>query len=189
MGLTTSTISTVPEKLFGKKKLRLLMLGLDAAGKTTILYKLNIGEIIRIGYSIETVQYNDTKITSWDVGSIDSRSLFDLLYGEGQGIIFVIDSLDKERIDEAKEGLKRLLLEDKLSDVPLLVLANKQDISGVLSVTEIAEILDLVTIKNREWHIQGICAMTSEGLYEGFEWLIQTISKRKKSNEEKRLLQ
>ena len=188
MGLSFSKLF---DKLVGKRKPKFLMLGLDSAGKTTILYKLRLGEVVSsiptIGFNVETIEYKSTSIISWDVHRNRIKLLWRHYYTDSKGIIFVVDSSEKDRIEEAKEELRRLLTEELLKDAVLLVLANKQDISGVLSATEIAEMFDLTTIKSREWHIQGTCATTGEGLYEGFEWLIQTISKKKKSNE-KRLI-
>ena len=186
------TSSAAFENLFQRKELNLLILGLDFGGKTTILYKLKLGEVVRtiptIGFNVERIEFKNTTINSWDVGgSTRLRPLWRHYYTDSKGIIFVVDSSEKDRIEEAKEELWRLLTDELLKDAVLLVLANKQDISGVLSATEIAEMFDLTTIKSREWHIQGTCATTGEGLYEGFEWLIQTISKKKKSNE-KRLI-
>ena len=186
MGLSFSKLF---DKLVGKRKPKFLMLGLDSAGKTTILYKLRLGEVVSsiptIGFNVETIEYKSTSIISWDVHRNRIKLLWRHYYPETQGIIFVVDSSDKDRIDEAKKELYSLLSEELLKDAVLLVLANKQDISRVLSVTEIAEMFDLSTLKNREWHIQGTCAKTGEGLYEGFEWLALTISKKKKSNEER----
>ena len=69
MGLAVSKLF---DRLFGKKEMRILMLGLDAAGKTTILYKLKLGEVVSsvptIGFNVETVEYKNIKFTVWDVG-------------------------------------------------------------------------------------------------------------------------
>ena len=183
MGLSFSKLF---DKLVRKRELKLLMLGIDSAGKTTILYKLKLGEVVSsvptIGFNVETIEYKSTSIISWDVGGgMRIKPIWRQYYPETQGIIFVVDSSDKDRIEIAKEELDSLLSEELLKDAVLLVLANKQDISGVLSVTEIAEMFDLTTLKNREWHIQGTCAKTGEGLYAGFEWLTQTISKKRMS--------
>lgn len=90
--------------------------------------------------------------------------------GEVEGVIFVVDSSDRKRIEIVKENLKRILSEDTLKGVPLLVLANKQDL-GVMSTIEISEKLDLISIRERKWHVQGACALNGEGLYEGLDWI------------------
>jgi len=95
------------DKFFGKKDMRILMLGLDAAGKTTILYKLKLGEVVSsvptIGFNVECLEYKNIKFTVWDVGGQDKiRLLWKHYYQNTNGLIFVVDSLDKERIDLAK---------------------------------------------------------------------------------------
>ncbi|XHG06832.1 hypothetical protein AWENTII_010010 [Aspergillus wentii] len=130
MGLTFSKIF---DKLWGRKEMRILMVGLDAAGKTTILYKLKLGEIVTtiptIGFNVETVEYKNIQFTVWDVGGQDKiRPLWRHYFQNTQGIIFVVDSNDRDRIVEAREELQRMLNEDELRDALLLVFANKQDL-------------------------------------------------------------
>merc|ERR1711861_67873 len=131
-------------KLFGKKDVRILMVGLDAAGKTTILYKLKLGEIVTtiptIGFNVETVEYKNISFTVWDVGGQDKiRPLWRHYYQNTQGIIFVVDSNDKERVGEAKDELNRMLSEDELRDGVLLVLSNKSDLPQAMSAAETAD--------------------------------------------------
>jgi small GTP-binding protein len=169
--------------MFGKKEMRILMLGLDAAGKTTILYKLKLGEVVSsvptIGFNVETVEYKNIKFTVWDVGGQDKiRLLWRHYYQNTQGLIFVVDSSDKERVELAREELQRMLGEEELRDAVLLVFANKQDL-GVMSVAEVTEKLGLHTLRGRDWYIQGTCAMTGDGLYDGLDWLSKTVTKKK----------
>ena len=89
-------------------------------------------------------------------------------------MIFVVDSSDKDRVDIAREELMRMLSEEELRDAVLLVFANKQDM-GVMSVPEITERLGLHTLRGREWYIQGTCALTGDGLYDGLDWLSKTV--------------
>ena len=126
-------ISRMMGKVFGSKEMRLLMLGLDAAGKTTILYKLKLGQdvttIPTVGFNVETVTYKNVKFNVWDVGGQDKiRPLWRHYFQNTQGIIFVVDSNDRDRIVEAREELQRMLNEDELRDAILLVFANKQDL-------------------------------------------------------------
>ena len=88
-----------------------------------------------------------------------------------------MDSSDKERVDVAREELMRMLGEDELRDAVVLVFANKQDM-GVMSVPEITEKLGLHTLR-RDWYIQGTCALTGDGLYDGLDWLSKTVTKKK----------
>jgi small GTP-binding protein len=117
--------------LKGKSEIRALMVGLDAAGKTTLLYKLKLGEIVTtiptIGFNVETMTYKDMSITVWDVGGQDNiRSLWRHYYQNTQVLIFVVDSNDKDRMGEAHDELHRLLSQDELREAMVLVFANKQ---------------------------------------------------------------
>ena len=155
-----SSFSKVWARFFGKKEMRILMVGLDAAGKTTILYKLKLGEVVTtiptIGFNVETVEYKNISFTVWDVGGQDKiRLLWRHYYQNTQGIIFVVDSNDKDRVEDAREELHRMLAEDELKDALLLVMANKQDLPGALTPPEITDSLGLHTIKGRTWYIQA----------------------------------
>ena len=163
--------------------MRILMVGLDAAGKTTILYKLKLGEVVTtiptIGFNVETVEYKNISFTVWDVGGQDKiRPLWRHYFQNTQGLIFVVDTNDRERIEEGAEELNKMLAEDELRDAALLVFGNKQDLPNAMSVAEVTDKLGLHTMRNRQWYIQGCCATSGDGLYEGLDWLSSTLSKR-----------
>ena len=167
-------------KLVGKKEMRILMVGLDAAGKTTILYKLKLGEIVTtiptIGFNVETVEYKNISFTVWDVGGQDKiRPLWRHYYQNTQGLIFVVDSNDKDRVGEAHDELHRMLSEDELREAIVLVFANKQDLPNAMSVAEVTDKLGLHSLRNRKWYIQATCATSGEGLFEGLDWLSANI--------------
>lgn len=179
MGLSFSKIF---RGLIAKQDVRILMVGLDAAGKTTILYKLKLGEIVTtiptIGFNVETVEYKNIKFTVWDVGGQDKlRSLWRHYFQSTSGVIFVVDSNDRERIGQAKDELHKMLLEDELRDAVLLVFANKQDLPHAMPCSEITEKLGLRQLRQRHWYIQGACAHSGEGLYEGLDWLASNAKK------------
>merc|ERR1719261_162365 len=181
MGLT---FSKVFGKLFGKKDVRILMVGLDAAGKTTILYKLKLGEVVTtistIGFNVETVEYKNISFTVWDVGGQDKiRTLWRHYYQNTEGLIFVIDSNDSARFDDARQELHKMLNEDELRDAFLLVFANKQDLPKAKTAAEITEKLGLHSLSQRKWYIQACCATTGDGLYEGLDWLSATMTAKK----------
>eukprot|EP00611_Tribonema_gayanum_P024174 TRINITY_DN5265_c0_g1_i2.p1 TRINITY_DN5265_c0_g1~~TRINITY_DN5265_c0_g1_i2.p1 ORF type:complete len:230 (-),score=72.72 TRINITY_DN5265_c0_g1_i2:68-757(-) len=176
MGLAFSRIW---ERMFGKKEMRILMVGLDAAGKTTILYKLKLGEVVTtiptIGFNVETVEYKNISFTVWDVGGQDKiRPLWRHYYQNTQGLIFVVDSNDRDRVDAARDELHRMLNEDELRDSVLLVFANKQDLPNAMSAAEMTDKLGLHGLRHRQWYIQACCATTGDGLYEGLDWLSAT---------------
>lgn len=179
MGLTLSSVFT---RLFGKRQMRILMVGLDAAGKTTILYKLKLGEIITtiptIGFNVETVEYKNIAFTVWDVGGQDRiRILWRHYFQNTQGLIFVVDSNDRERIDEAERELRNILQEDDLRDAVLLVFANKQDLPNAMNVSDLTNKLGLNQLSQRKWYIQSTCATQGNGLYEGLDWLSNELAK------------
>ncbi|XP_064223309.1 ADP-ribosylation factor 4 isoform X1 [Aotus nancymaae] len=203
MGLT---ISSLFSRLFGKKQMRILMdlsrtpmtsgdlpastsqsagitVGLDAAGKTTILYKLKLGEIVTtiptIGFNVETVEYKNICFTVWDVGGQDRiRPLWKHYFQNTQGLIFVVDSNDRERIQEVADELQKMLLVDELRDAVLLLFANKQDLPNAMAISEMTDKLGLQSLRNRTWYVQATCATQGTGLYEGLDWLSNELSKR-----------
>ncbi|XP_059843134.1 ADP-ribosylation factor 4 [Hypanus sabinus] len=179
MGLA---ISNLFSRLFGKKQMRILMVGLDAAGKTTILYKLKLGEVVTtiptIGFNVETVEYKNICFTVWDVGGQDKiRPLWRHYFQNTQGLIFVVDSNDRERVQESKEELQKMLQEDELRDAVLLVFANKQDLPNAMPATDLTEKLGLQCLNRRAWNIQATCATQGTGLYEGLDWLSNELSR------------
>eukprot|EP00466_Bigelowiella_natans_P002699 jgi/Bigna1/86505/estExt_fgenesh1_pg.C_110055 len=175
-------ISNVWKKFFANKEMQILMLGLDAAGKTTVLYKLKLGEVVTtiptIGFCLETVEYKNINMNVWDVGGQQKiRPLWRHYYQNTEGLIFVVDSTDKERLEESKEELDKMFQEDKLRDAAVLVFANKQDLPGALNVKQITEGLGLDKLRRR-WYVQGTCATSGDGLYEGLDWLASAVSKK-----------
>nr|GLL49955.1 ADP-ribosylation factor 2 [Ipomoea trifida] len=205
MGLSFTKLFS---RLFAKKEMRILMVGLDAAGKTTILYKLKLGEIVTtiptIGFNVETVEYKNISFTVWDVGGQDKiRPLWRHYFQNTQGLIFVVDSNDRDRIVEARDELHRMLNEgiyrfenvsavirleareqnlalfkDELRDAVLLVFANKQDLPNAMNAAEITDKLGLHSLRQRHWYIQSTCATSGEGLYEGLDWLSNNIANK-----------
>ncbi|EAL62820.1 hypothetical protein ACTFIW_008011 [Dictyostelium discoideum] len=172
-------------RFFGKKDMRILMVGLDAAGKTTILYKLKLGEIVTtiptIGFNVETVEFKNINFTVWDVGGQDKiRPLWRHYFQNTQGLIFVVDSNDRERIQEACDELTKMLNEDELRDAVLLVFCNKQDLPNAMSVAEVTDKLNLHSLRSRKWYIQSTCATSGDGLYEGLDWLSNTLTSSSK---------
>ncbi|SCV99832.1 LAFE_0B03488g1_1 [Lachancea fermentati] len=173
-------ISKLFNSLVGSREMRILMVGLDGAGKTTVLYKLKLGEVVTtiptIGFNVETVEYKNISFTVWDVGGQDKiRPLWRHYFRNTEGIIFVVDSNDRSRISEAREVLQRMLNEDEIRNAVLLVFANKQDLPEAMSAAEITEKLGLHSIRQRPWFIQATCATSGEGLYEGLEWLSNSL--------------
>ncbi|MTV28846.1 hypothetical protein FTX61_26250, partial [Nitriliruptoraceae bacterium ZYF776] len=95
-----------------------------------------------------------------------------------QGLIFVVDSNDRDRVVEARDELHRMLNEDELRDAVLLVFANKQDLPNAMNAAEITDKLGLHSLRQRHWYIQSTCATSGEGLYEGLDWLSNNIANK-----------
>lgn len=166
--------------LWGNKEIRVLILGLDGAGKTTILYKMQVGEVIAtvptIGFNMETVTYKNINFNVWDLGGQTSiRPYWRCYYTNTHAIIYVIDSTDVQRLSSTAKELNAILQEKELLDIDLLIFANKQDAPNALSAKEITERLNLTDMKNRNWTIIPVSAITGEGLNDGFDWLVNVI--------------
>ncbi|KAK9843095.1 hypothetical protein WJX74_006886 [Apatococcus lobatus] len=180
MGLWMSRLLS----MFGDKEARILVLGLDNAGKTTILYRLQVGEVVAtiptIGFNVETVTYKNIKFQVWDLGGQTSiRPYWRCYYPNTQAIIYVVDSSDTERISTSRDEFHAILEEDELKNALILVYANKQDVAGALSEAQVAEGLGLSDIKSRDWSIFKTSAIKGEGLFEGLDWLSNMLKNRR----------
>ncbi|SCU97287.1 LAMI_0F09516g1_1 [Lachancea mirantina] len=177
------SISKAMGKMFGYREMKILMLGLDNAGKTTILYKLKLNKIKTtaptVGFNVETVSYRNVKFNMWDVGGQDRlRPLWRHYFPATTALIFVIDSQDTGRLNEAKEELYSIIGEKEMEEVVLLVLANKQDLKGSLTPQEISDFLQLKDhLDNQLWCVIGSNALTGQGLVEGLSWITNNTHK------------
>ena len=146
----TSIISQFLSNLFPKREARILFLGLDAAGKTSILYKLKLGEIVTtiptIGFNVETITHDGMALTIWDVGGCDKiRPLWRHYYQNTEAVVFIVDANDRDRLLRTQnssdwgtaQGLfVESMREEELKGVKLLIYLNKQDLPNALSVEE-----------------------------------------------------
>ncbi|OWF55418.1 ADP-ribosylation factor-like [Mizuhopecten yessoensis] len=152
---------------------KIIMLGLDNAGKTTILYKLKLNEVVSsiptLGFNVETVTpCKGVTFTVWDVGGQDRiRQLWKHYYSGAEGLVYVVDSSDVQRMSEAKDELFGILNSPDMSaSCPVVVIANKRDMPNAMKPSEIIDSMDLRSMRNRKWHVQSACAPTGEGIYE-----------------------
>ncbi|XP_073131106.1 ADP-ribosylation factor [Henckelia pumila] len=164
------------DNLFGESQIRIVMHGLACGGKTTVLYKLHTGvappDIPTVGFNVEEVRYRDITFTIWDMGGADrTRSIWRHFFINTVALIYVVDSADRERIGWAKERFQAIISHPYMVNAVILVFANKQDIEGAMTPTEVCEGLGLYEVKDRKWHIQATCAVKGEGLNEGLAWL------------------
>eukprot|EP00002_Diphylleia_rotans_P009798 TRINITY_DN2013_c0_g4_i1.p1 TRINITY_DN2013_c0_g4~~TRINITY_DN2013_c0_g4_i1.p1 ORF type:complete len:183 (-),score=35.18 TRINITY_DN2013_c0_g4_i1:672-1220(-) len=166
-------------------KVKVIVVGLNNAGKTTTLYKLLLGEVVvtqpTIGSNVEEIEYKNAQFQMWDIGGQESlRTSWSTYYSNTHIVILVIDSTDKERLPIVKDELGKMLTNQELNGTGFLVLANKQDLKGALSAAEISDILNLHNLKDHEWHIQACCALTGEGLTDGLDWIINQMKRKKR---------
>lgn len=176
--------SKVWNNIFEKRQVRILMLGLDAAGKTTTMYKMKMNETVKtiptIGFNVEEISYKNLKMIMWDIGG--QGKLMEMLkhYYEGTDtLIYVIDSCDRDRMELNCETFNKMMLEPELENASVLVYANKQDLPGAMSPAEIADAMGLKNLK-RKWNVQGCSATRGDGLMQGLDWVAETLLKTKK---------
>ncbi|THY64691.1 ARF/SAR superfamily, partial [Aureobasidium pullulans] len=192
-------LSTLSRLVWAKKEIRILILGLDNAGKTTLLYRLKvrlllmpfpctaltdsfrqIGEVVTtiptIGFNVESVNYKNLNFNVWDLGGQTSiRPYWRCYYANTAAVIFVIDSTDVDRLSTAADELSAMLNEEELRDAALLVFANKQDQPGAKGAGDISEALRLGELKDRNWTIVACSAIDGRGVSEGMDWMVQTV--------------
>ena len=164
-------------------QVRILTLGLDNSGKTTIIKSFLSQDPTStsptLGFTINTLKYKSNTTNFWDIGGQTTiRSYWRNYFEETDGVIWVVDSSDKLRLNDCKDELHNLLKQEKLAGATLLVFCNKQDINGALNVEEIKNILELDTITTRHWIIMPCCGLNGNGLENGLEWLMDDISSR-----------
>ncbi|KAF1844139.1 ARF/SAR superfamily [Cucurbitaria berberidis CBS 394.84] len=185
------------------KEMRILMLGLDNAGKTTIVKKIMNEDVNSVsptlGFIIKTIEYDGYKLNIWDVGGQKTlRTYWKNYFEKTDTLIWVVDATDRERIDDCRQELAGLLLEERLSGASLLVFKNKSDVPGAMTEDEVREVgtadedvemgcqansngvqgLRLDAIKTHKWTIMTCSAMTGENLREGLEWVVQDAKAR-----------
>lgn len=192
MGKNSSLLDALPS---GQGTLHVVMLGLDSAGKTTALYRLKFDQYLNtvptIGFNCEKVKGTIGKSKGvnflvWDVGGQEKlRPLWKSYTRCTDGIVFVLDSVDVERMEEAKMELIRTAKSPDNTGVPILVLANKQDLPAAREPKELEKLLGLPELvagspQGQSWHVQPACAITGEGLHEGLDALYEMILKRRK---------
>jgi len=158
---------------------RILVLGLDNSGKTTIMRKLSEEDISHImptqGFNIKSLVHEGFKLNVWDIGGQKSiRPYWRNYFDQTDALVYVIDSADQKRLEETSIELQQLLDEEKLQDIPVLVFANKQDLMNAVDVEDLKE--ELKCCAGRNWTIIGCSAKTGEGLQDGMEWLVEELN-------------
>uniref|UniRef100_A0A023FAW5 ADP-ribosylation factor-like protein 2 n=3 Tax=Triatoma TaxID=30075 RepID=A0A023FAW5_TRIIF len=176
-------LSTLKKMRQKEKEMRILILGLDNAGKTTILKLLNGDDPTTIsptlGFNIKTICYDKYVLNLWDVGGQKSlRSYWKNYFECTDGVIWVVDSTDSTRIADCKAELHSLILEERLVGASLLVLANKADLPGCLSLEEIRDTLELDKIESHHYYIVRCSAITGLNVLHGLDWIVNDVAVR-----------
>ena len=173
-------LSSLYSKFF-ETKINIIMLGLDAAGKTAIIDLLKPGDLYFIHnevFNAELIDFENFKIWNLDVGRCDTyRRFWKFFTPKIDGLIFVIDSHDKDRDEDALYELKKTLDDENYKECPILVFANKQDLDGSFTRDEIIEKFEMNKIKERPWNVQGCSGINRQGIKEGFDWIKETLNK------------
>ncbi|KAK8810993.1 ADP-ribosylation factor-like protein 2 [Blastocystis sp. ATCC 50177/Nand II] len=173
-------LSIIRKQKQKEKEMRFLVLGLDNAGKTTILKRLN-GEDVHsisptLGFKIYSMDYKSFHLNIWDVGGQKTiRNYWKNYFEETDAVIWVVDSGDVDRLDDCRKEFKQILFEEKLMGAAVLIFCNKCDLEGALPVEKIQEYLQLSgpEFETRYWSIVSCSAITGEGIQEGFDWLVE----------------
>ena len=167
------------------KDARVLIAGLDSAGKTTVLLKLKRGEkrakettstTPTMHFNVETIKYKGCSLDVWDVGGQDSiRPLWRHHFTGTQALIYVVDSSDRERTKKAAVELHKIMLDNAMRNACLLVFANTADLPHALKADQVRDELQLEQLGARAWHVQPSCATTGDGLWQGLTWLVKNV--------------
>ena len=170
-----------------RNNFKIIILGMQNAGKTTILYRLSLGQLVKttptIGSNVEELTYNNVKFQAWDLGGQEStRSVWDVYYMNTDAIVYVIDSIDDEYYEESKTQFHKMLNNPALKNATILIFANKQDLPGAKTVNKLIEDYGFDKIKSHIWHIQSCSALKGEGLVTGIKWLSEQLVFRGKNN-------
>jgi ADP-ribosylation factor protein 1 len=189
-----SYFSSLFQKIFGQKlkDKKICLIGLDGAGKTTVLSYFRFNEapgatVPTIGFNVETLEIGGCSICVWDIGGQDKiRKLWHHYYENTNGVIFVVDSLDRDRMGEARDELRKVMEHDAMVGVPVLVYANKQDLPGAMGAQQMEKELDLSTIcksasNNHSFMVWACTAVNGQGLYEGIDWLADQMNRKERA--------
>ncbi|XP_026169666.1 ADP-ribosylation factor-like protein 14 [Mastacembelus armatus] len=164
---------------------QVLLLGLDNSGKSTLLYKLKhnacVGTVPTIGFNVEMFDARKNRksiaLTLWDIGGQRKmREHWKSFHQDAGAVVFVVDSSDRKRLDEARRELENTLRSDQLRGRAVVLVANKQDVNGALTATEIKDKFNLrKTCSDRDWFVQPCSASTGFGVEEVFRQIVQMV--------------
>ncbi|KAL3524256.1 hypothetical protein ACH5RR_017090 [Cinchona calisaya] len=179
--------------MFSKTEFHVLILGIDKAGKTTLLEKLKSQYskleglppdciVPTVGLNIGRVEVSNTKLVFWDLGGQSGlRSIWEKYYEEAHAVIYVVDAACPSRFEDSKSALEKVLRHEDLQGAPLLILANKQDLAQAVTDEEVARYLDLKKLDERAYTFQAVSAYDGTGIKESVDWLVDVMERSKRT--------
>lgn len=178
-----------------KEQYSVLILGLDNAGKTTFLETLKKESALSsrpldkiaptVGQNVATLpvaSHPGVLLKVWDVGGQEAlRAMWSEYYAQCHGIVFVVDSTDRARMDECRETLTSVVTDDEAEGVPILMLANKQDRPDRMEIEDIKEIFNQIAahLGARDSRVLPVSSLTGEGVLDAIEWLVVRLERNK----------
>ncbi|XP_003766238.1 ADP-ribosylation factor-like protein 14 [Sarcophilus harrisii] len=172
------------------KQARVLLLGLDFSGKSTILYKLkrikDFTTIPTIGFNVEMIETEkNINLTVWDVGGQSQmRSLWDHYCENTDVLVYVVDSTDQKQLEASRREFELILKNEHIRNVPVVLLANKQDLPGAFTAEDITRKFKMKkNCGDRDWYVQPCCAISGDGLADGFKKVTEFIQRYRNSAE------
>ena len=180
MGCALKMLKSNSEDAKPQLEKRFLILGLDNAGKTSILNQLAKKGAEQtaptVGLNVEQIVYKNFALALWDLGGA-ATILWKHYYQNTDGVIFVVDSSDRERMDTAREELINVLADPDLAECPLLVYANKQDREGAMTVEDLSIEIEFDKLARKYKFLEGCSAMKNEGIWQGVDKVIEVLLK------------
>ncbi|XP_048597973.1 ADP-ribosylation factor 1 isoform X2 [Brassica napus] len=174
--------------IFQETEPRIVFFGLPGTGKSSILHKLKTGEVLStniptVGLDMESFKYKNSSFCFVEMGGQYRYKMIPLwkhYFQQVSGFVYVVDTKDRERMEEAKSFL-HMVMDEIQGNVPdnvaVLVYANKHEVPGAMTAYEISNELDLASLRQktwqRNWHVQSSCALSGDGLHEGLDWLLK----------------
>ncbi|XP_044467462.1 ADP-ribosylation factor-related protein 1 isoform X2 [Mangifera indica] len=179
--------------MFSKTEFHVLILGIDKAGKTTLLEKLKSqfssieglppDRIVpTVGLNIGRIEVSNSKLVFWDLGGQPGlRTIWEKYYEEAHAVVYVIDAACTSRFEDSKSALEKVLRHEDLQGAPLLILANKQDLPDAVSSEELARYLDLKKLDERVYMFEAVSGYDGMGIKESVEWLVEVMERSKRT--------
>lgn len=179
--------------MLSKTEFHVLILGIEKAGKTTLLEKLKSiysnteglspDRIVpTVGLNIGRVEVANAKLVFWDLGGqIGLRTIWEKYYEEAHAIIYVIDASNPSSFENSKSALEKVLRHQDIRGAPLLILANKQDISEAVTSEEISSYLDLKELDERPHMFEAVSAYDGKGIKQAIDWLVEVMERSKRA--------